>query len=90
VLLGKDTRLERRRFNDRTMIWALQHHMPDQYLGGEALKRPAVGEETISPATIAEARETIIRRIEAIKAQRVRLAAADSGAAALGDAAAED
>lgn len=37
VIIGKKTRIERRRFNHRTMIWALQHHMPDQYPGGGKL-----------------------------------------------------
>ena len=32
---------EERRFNHRTMMWVLQHHMPDAYPGGSTLRRRA-------------------------------------------------
>ncbi len=84
LIIGKKTRIERRKFNHRTMIWALQHHMPDQYPGGSTLKRdpaPAV----LSPEVIAEARETIMRRVRAIKIRRARLAADGQVDPAAGD-----
>jgi hypothetical protein len=83
VVVGKDTRIERRKFNHRTMIWALQHHMPDQYPGGPTLRRPrdpeAEGYIKMTPELVAEARETILQRIAAIKARRARIAAAGTG-----------
>ena len=39
VLIGKTKVVERRRFNHRTMIWVLQHHMPDVYPGGSTTHR---------------------------------------------------
>ena len=39
VLIGKDKVVERRRFNHRTMIRVLQHHMPDLYPGGSTTHR---------------------------------------------------
>ncbi len=53
--------------------------MPDQYPGGSTLGRVRGEAEVLSAATIAEARETIMRRIAAIKARRARIAAADAG-----------
>lgn len=72
-------RIERRKFNHRTMIWALQHHMPDEYPGGSTLRRvrdpEAEGYIKLTPELVAEARATIEKRVMAIKAGRVRLAA---------------
>ena len=80
IVTGKDTRIERRRFNHRTMIWALQHHMPDQYPGGSTLHRPrdpvAEGYTRLTPEVVAEARATIDKRIRAIREWRARTEAA--------------
>ena len=82
VIIGKKTRVERRRFNHRTMIWALQHHMPDQYPGGSTLHRPrdpvAEGYIKLTPEVVAEARATIEKRIRAIREWRARTEAADA------------
>jgi hypothetical protein len=42
VVMGGE-RIERRRFNHRTMMWTLQHHMPDEYPGGHSLPKKRRG-----------------------------------------------
>lgn len=69
VVLGKDVRIERRRFNHRTMIWALQHHMPEQYPGGSTLKRAGAGTGetpfTPTPEQLADAQRRVLARFDA-------------------------
>lgn len=69
VMGGK--RMERRRFNHRTMMWTLQHHLPDEYPGGHTLPRKEDG-LVLSKAAIEEARATIERRIRGIKLRRLQ------------------
>jgi hypothetical protein len=56
VIVDKKTRIEQRRYNDRTMIWALQHDMPDQYVG--AAKLPAKPKPWPEPSDPDAARAT--------------------------------
>ena len=77
IVTGKDTRIERRRFNHRTMIWALQHHMPDQYPGGSTLAKRDGRSDALSPDAIAEARATIERRVAGIRKVKLLALAAD-------------
>jgi hypothetical protein len=91
VVLGKDVRIERRRFNHRTMIWALQHHMPEQYPGGSTLaSRPRAPQALAEPApeagdnpwakplpTTEELSASILKKIEAVRRPRLREIAAD-------------
>lgn len=56
VLVGKETVVERRRFNHRTMIWVLQHHMPEDYPGGSTTHRGGWGKEAPEPAEAVRAR----------------------------------
>ena len=83
--------MERRRFNRRTMIWALQHHMPGQYPGGSTLaSRPRVPQALPEPApdapettwakllpTTEELRDSILKKIKAMRRPRLREIAAD-------------
>lgn len=39
VVIGKDIVVERRRFNHRSMMWVLQHHLPHDYPGGSTTQR---------------------------------------------------
>ncbi len=67
VIIGKDVRIERRRFNHRTMIWALQHHMPEQYPGGSKLgagPKPKPWEE-LPP--IEQVQAEILRKVAALR-----------------------
>ncbi len=91
VVLGKDVRIERRRFNHRTMIWALQHHMPDQYPGGSTLKRAAAVEPfTPTPEQLAEAQRRVLARFDAHYAAHPPPDAPEAGAADAADAAQAD
>lgn len=63
VVIGRDKVIERRRFNHRTMIWVLQHHMPDDYPGGSTLARRAEPEEPIEAV-----RARVLARLDAIEA----------------------
>ncbi len=81
VVIGKDVVVERRRFNHRSMIWVLQHHLPELYPGGSTTHRRGWGgaraawEKPEPP--IEEVREDILRRIEAMERQEMRAIAAD-------------
>ena len=75
VLIGKDTVVERRRFNHRTMIWVLQHHMAELYPGGSTTQRRGWGAEP--EPDIETVRQTILDRIEAMERHRMREIAAD-------------
>ena len=93
VLIGRDTVVERRRFNHRTMIWVLQHHMPDRYPGASTTHRrgwtdaheDGSGEaptRKLRPwerpePSIEEVRENIMRKVEAMARPRMRAIAAD-------------
>lgn len=78
VVMGGQ-RIERRRFNHRTMQWTLQHHLPDEYPGGSTLARKDAGGtgDRITPEMIEEARATIERRVRGIKLRRLRMMAGD-------------
>jgi hypothetical protein len=39
LVIGKDKVVERRRFNHRSMMWILQHHLPHLYPGGSTTHR---------------------------------------------------
>lgn len=64
VVIGKDKVIERRRFNHRTMIWVLQHHMPDEYPGGSTLDRAAAAPEE----PIETVRARVLAQLDAIEA----------------------
>lgn len=67
VVIGKDMRIERRRFNHRTMIWALQHHMPETYPGGSTLAaRPAPKPGERLPSAD-EVRAEILRKLAVLR-----------------------
>ncbi len=78
VVVGKDTRIERRRFNHRTMIWALQHHLPDDYPGGGKLpagpKRKAWEKELPS---IEAVQAEILKKVDALHRHKIRHIATD-------------
>lgn len=69
VVTGKDTRIERRRFNHRTMIWALQHHMPDQYPGGSKLAARAQRWAKASDPDVARA--SILTKVAAVRQSKL-------------------
>ncbi len=75
VIIGKKTRIERRRFNHRTMIWALQHHMPDQYPGGSKLA--AKPKPWMKPSDPDTARANILKKVEAVRRQALIAIARD-------------
>lgn len=72
VIVGKK-KIERRRFNHRTMIWALQHHLPEEYPGGSTLARK---DRQLKPwqkfKTMDEVRESILTKLRAIERQSLR------------------
>lgn len=82
VVIGKDVVVERRRFNHRSMIWVLQHHLPDEYPGGATTHRRGWGTagarhwEKPEPST-EEMRQQILDRVEAMQRQQMRAIAAD-------------
>lgn len=76
VIIGKKTRIERRRFNHRTMIWALQHHMPDQYPGGSTLAARPKPWETELPS-IEQVQEEIRERLAALNRPHMAAIARD-------------
>jgi len=63
VVIGTDTVIERRRFNHRSMIWVLQHHLPDEYPGGSTLARRGPPEEPIEAV-----RARVLAQLDAIEA----------------------
>lgn len=81
VVIGKDVVIERRRFNHRSMIWLLQHHLPQDYPGGSTTHRGGWGgqrqarepEKTDGEEMAAE----ILRMVEATKRPEMRAIAAD-------------
>ena len=77
IVIGKKTRIERRRFNHRTMIWALQHHMPDQYPGGSKLAAGPKLKPWQQPASPEETRAEILRKIGLARRARMRELAHD-------------
>lgn len=77
VVIGKDVVVERRRFNHRSMIWLLQHHLPEDYPGGSTLPRRGQEKWRKPPPTIDAVTETIRQRAKAIRAHRMRAYAAD-------------
>lgn len=76
--------IERRKFNHRTMIWALQHHMPDQYPGGSTLHRPGEVAASVAPTPeqLAEAQERVLRRFDAWES-RCKIAADETAVATM-------
>lgn len=78
VLVGKDRVVERRRFNHRTMMWLLQHHMPDAYPGGSTAYRRGSRPRWQKPEPpIEELRAEILRKVDAIERGTLRAIAAD-------------
>ncbi len=79
VVIGKDVVVERRRFNHRSMIWVLQHHLPDLYPGGSTTHRRGWGQARHEEAepSIEEVREDVLRRVKAIERHWMRAIAAD-------------
>ncbi len=78
IITGKETRIERRRFNHRTMIWALQHHMPDQYPGGSTLASGSKREQWQAEETrIDEVRAGITQKLEVLRRAEMEAIAQD-------------
>lgn len=73
VVRGNKEVVHRRHFNHRTMIWVLQHHMPDRYPGGATTQRRGWGGrgEAIDEAAADAARERVKTQLDAL-AQRLR------------------
>ena len=62
---------ERRRFNHRTMMWLLHHHMPATYAPhGRGFERKAKWERPLPP--IEEVQAEIMRKLAALRAGRAR------------------
>ncbi len=80
VVIGKDVVVERRRFNHRSMMWVLQHHMPHLYPGGSTAYRRGWGGRGVpgqeEPA-IEEVRREVLDRVAAIERHEMRAIAAD-------------
>lgn len=81
VVIGKDVVVERRRFNHRSMIWLLQHHLPHDYPGGSTTHRGGWGArrqhwEREEP-DMEEVKDEILRKVEAIGRAKMREIAAD-------------
>jgi hypothetical protein len=78
VIVGKDKVIERRRFNHRSMIWVLQHHLPGEYPGGSTTHRRGWGGRPWeAEPDIEDVRAEVLRKVEAIERQRMREIAAD-------------
>ncbi len=77
VVIGKDVVVERRRFNHRSMMWVLQHHLPDLYPGGATTHRRGWGYAAPEEPPIEEVREEILKRVDAIQRHEMRAIAAD-------------
>ena len=81
VVIGKDVVVERRRFNHRSMMWVLQHHLPDLYPGGATTHRRGWGRgwgyAAPDEPPIEEVREEILKRVDAIERHEMRAIAAD-------------
>jgi hypothetical protein len=82
VVIGKDVVVERRRFNHRSMIWVMQHHLPDLYPGGSTTHRRGWGGARSAPwekppPSIEEVTRVICERVEAIRRHTMRAIAAD-------------
>ena len=83
VLIGKDKVVERRRFNHRTMIWVLQHHMPDLYPGGSTTyrrgweERRAQEEANPTEEEREELRARILRKLDLVQKRQMKEIAKD-------------
>ncbi len=78
VIIGKDKVIERRRFNHRSMIWVLQHHLPELYPGGSTTRRRGWGgAEDFAEPPIEGVRDSILKELDAIEAHGLREIAAD-------------
>lgn len=79
TLLDRDTVVERRRFNHRTMIWVLQHHLPDEFPGGSTTHRRGWKGTRDGEAhpSVEEVRAEMVREVEALRRPRMRAIAAD-------------
>lgn len=77
VVIGKDKVVERRRFNHRSMMWLLQHHLPDQYPGGSTTHRRGRGWGADAEPPIEEVRQDMLDRVAAMERLRMRAIAAD-------------
>lgn len=80
VVIGKDVVVERRRFNHRSMMWLLQHHLPDLYPSGSTTHRRGWGApkpwEREEP-DIEEVRQQVLDKVAAMRRHRMRAIAAD-------------
>jgi hypothetical protein len=78
VVIGKDVVVERRRFNHRSMIWVLQHHLPDLYPGGSTTHRRGWGAAGVrEEPPIEQVRQEILDRVEAMERHHMKAIAAD-------------
>lgn len=77
VVIGKDVVVERRRFNHRSMIWVMQHHLPDEYPGASTTHRRGWGARQKGPPSLDEVRESIRIKADAIRRHQMREIAAD-------------
>lgn len=77
VVIGKDRVIERRRFNHRSMIWVLQHHLPDEYPGGSTLHRRGWGADAPEEEPIEAVRARVLAQLDAIEAAHMEEIAAD-------------
>jgi hypothetical protein len=75
VVRGNGDVIERRRFNHRSMIWVLQHHLPEEYPGGSTTHRRGWAGEPEEPIEAVRAR--ILQRLDAIDRQQMEEIAAD-------------
>jgi hypothetical protein len=77
VVIGKDVVVERRRFNHRSMIWVLQHHLPDEYPSGSTTHRRGWGGVREEEPPIEQVRQEVLDKVAAIARQEMREIAAD-------------
>ncbi len=77
VVIGKDVVVERRRFNHRSMIWVLQHHLPDLYPGGATTHRRGWGGAREEEPPIEQVRQEVLDKVTAIERHQMRAIAAD-------------
>lgn len=75
VLIGKDTVALRRRFNHRTMIRVLQHHLPDLYPSGSTTHRRGWREPP--KPSFDDVSDKLLPQLDALKRSRMRAIAAD-------------
>lgn len=77
VVIGKDVVVERRRFNHRSMIWVLQHHLPELYPGASTTHRRGWGGAAREEPDIEEVRQEILAKVAAMERADLRAIAAD-------------